>query len=702
MKNDSMLCGISSPGARTLNRTDRILLLLLLLVYSIVAFLNLGTTSFPVTVWKPDNLETAIVDLGSDRYVSEVWVNGNIAEGTLEFWDDDDNSVSYEQKYDDMFKWRAVDLSMQTQYLRLFSLEGDIALNEIAVFDQNGERIPATVYVQYAFDGSDRFPNQQKLLDEQNTVPKQSTYYNGMYFDEIYHARTAYEIVTDTNLFFEGRSVGVKDFSYVQANGFSIYEWTHPQLGKVLIALGIRLFGMTPFGWRFMGTLFGVGILAVLYLLAKRIFRRTDYAFLAAGLFAADCMHYTQTRIATIDVYALFFTLLMFLFMLDYIEINRTDAPFGKKLVPLGLAGLSFGLGAASKWTCFYSGAGLAVLFFGSFIMRCIDLVKERKRDKQNGMVKRIAINPIPALPVLYALGAAALFAFAKLSHPSDGFLYRWKYDLEWYELLTETWFWVPMLVLIALAIASAVLFSLRVKQRGFDLGWDEQLQTLVLCCVFFIVIPAVIYFACSYSFFLSENRNTLAEQLACLWDKQISMYRYHSGLDATHQCQSNWYQWPLAEKSVWFYAGYPDKTLISNISSTGNPAVWYVSAFGAVLMLVECCFRPALRKNRGYTLILVGILAGLLPWTLVSRCVFLYHYFSTIPFVMLAAIGLLYEYEQKYPHLKPVKWIWLGVSVLLFALMYPAISGLPCSWGYAGFIEHALALFGKVYYVGV
>ena len=569
------------------------------------------------------------------------------------------------------------------------------------MFDHEGNLIDAYVYVQEDEYGNDMFPSQQHLLDEQNTVPDSPSYLNGMYFDEIYHARTAYEVVRDTDLYFEGRSVGVKDFSYVQKNGYSIYEWTHPQLGKVLIALGIRLFGMNPFGWRFTGTLFGVLILWVLYILAKRLFKRTDFAMLSCGLMLFDCMHFSQTRIATIDVYALFFTLLMFLFMLDFLELNRTEAPFYKKLIPLGLSGLAFGLGAASKWTCLYSGAGLAVLFFGSFILRCCDIAKERKAKKQAGEnLPKVAVNPVPALPVLYTIGTVGLYLIASKGSWTNVTMQRIKYGMEWYDMFLSKWYCIPMLILTALSIASAFVYRKICKNRELDQRWNEQLQTLVLCCVFFILIPVVIYYSCSYSFYLSENRNTLHDQIRCLWEKQLSMYHYHAGLDATHPCQSAWYEWPLAEKSVWFYSGYPDGKL-SNISSTGNPAVWYVSAFGAVLMAVCWCFDRE-RRTTGMTVVFVGILAGLLPWALVTRCVFLYHYFSTLPFVMLAAIALLYGLEEKMPYLWPVKLIWLGSAALFFILMYPAISGTPCSYAYAGFIEHVLTLFGKVYYVDV
>lgn len=41
---------------------------------------------------------------------------------------------------------------------------------------------------------------------------------------------------------------------------------------------------------------------------------------MAIVLFAADFMHFAQTRIATIDVYITFFIILMYYFMYDYTQ----------------------------------------------------------------------------------------------------------------------------------------------------------------------------------------------------------------------------------------------------------------------------------------------------------------------------------------------------------------------------------------------
>ena len=708
---------IRTEDGRRMNKLDYIMLLILLAVYSLFAFLNLGNLRAPQTVWSADAGTTVIVDLGGERTVTNVRFYGSIAEGELSVYDESafidgyfrpyeaEPIFSYSQDYGDMYKWiPAVNeenpLSVQTRYLILYVESGRISMNEIAVI--SGDSIlPATVYQPQG--------GAEKLLDEQDAATLESSALSGMIFDEIYHARTAYEIAQNDNLYQNaGGEVAARD-------GYTIYEWTHPTLGKLFIALGIRMFGMTPFGWRFAGTLFGVFILAVLYVFGKRIFRRTDYAFITAALFSVDCMHFAQTRIATIDTYALFFTLLMFLFMGDYIAEDFEKRPYWKKLLALGLCGLSFGLGASSKWTCLYSGAGLAVLYFGDLIYNFVHiLIQRHKKPKEER--KKMPVNVLAYAPVVFVL-AVVLLHFAgtwivrsDYQHSVwDGTKYNTETDAAYgvdtiNKVFLQPWFYVTLICLTAVAIASAVVFRLMLRKRDdIDLTLNNLLMTPVWCCLFFIVIPIVLYVLTNYCYYIEQNSVTLSDKLEVLWRKQVSMYRYHSRLDATHLCQSTWYQWPLAQKSVWFDSGYPivdGEKWIYNICSTGNPAIWYVSAFGAVFAIVEWFKNRACRKNRAFAVVVAGILAGLLPWALVTRCVFLYHYFSTIPFMMLLTLLLLYYAEKKYPKTAWFKWAWLFVSVIVFLLMLPAISCIPAPYAYARFIENVLTPFGKVYYV--
>ena len=140
----------------------------------------------------------------------------------------------------------------------------------------------------------------------------------------------------------------------------------------------------------------------------------------------------------------------------------------------------------------------------------------------------------------------------------------------------------------------------------------------------------------------------------------------------------------------------------VSYIASTGNPIVWYVSAFGAIFAVVEWFKNRDCRRDRAFAIVIAGILAGLLPWMLVTRCVFLYHYFSTIPFMMIMTLLLFFYVEKKYPRTSWLKWAWLIAAAIVFLLMLPPASGIPTSKAYARFIEKVLNPFGKVYYVSI
>ncbi len=111
----------------------------------------------------------------------------------------------------------------------------------------------------------------ENLFDEVDKVDPAHTFRSGMIFDEIYHARTAYEYI----------------------HLMEPYEWTHPPLGKLFISLGILLFGMNPFGWRIIGTIVGAAMIPIMYMFGKKLFGGKFLAFCSAFLIMLDFMHFT-------------------------------------------------------------------------------------------------------------------------------------------------------------------------------------------------------------------------------------------------------------------------------------------------------------------------------------------------------------------------------------------------------------------------
>lgn len=349
-------CCLSYPRrSYSMTRADILPLAIITVLYSLVAFWGLGNNKGPESFCSfTERGRYVDVALTEGTLVSRISYYCGLHTGNyylqtsmdgVEFTD----VCVLKQDYADIFKWKEAPLeqSLEANYIRLIA-DDVLDLGELCIYDWAG----TPIYVGDLGFNEGAAP----LFDEQKLVPPSYSYMNSTYFDEIYHVRTAYEHLT----------------------GVYPYELSHPPLGKVIIGAGIDIFGLNPFGWRFMGVLFGVLMLPALYILLKSLFGSTAISACGTAIFAFDFMHYTQTRIATIDTYGVFFILLMFLFMYKWISFPREDpfAPRWKGTAYLFLSGLSFGLGAASKWTVIYGGAGLALIWLLYRLARGRELVK--------------------------------------------------------------------------------------------------------------------------------------------------------------------------------------------------------------------------------------------------------------------------------------------------------------------------------------
>lgn len=86
-------------------------------------------------------------------------------------------------------------LTLHGKYVRLNAEAAGLNLFEVAFRSPSGENLPAKV-IAHTGDRPDMLAEAQDptaLLDEQYTCVGEPGWYTGTYFDEIYHARTAYE-----------------------------------------------------------------------------------------------------------------------------------------------------------------------------------------------------------------------------------------------------------------------------------------------------------------------------------------------------------------------------------------------------------------------------------------------------------------------------------------------------------------------------
>lgn len=597
----------AKPSGR-MNKRDWLWMGVITAVYAVVAFVHLGSLQGPTTDWKPSSGgQSFYVDFGESKAIDSAFIFGGVGSGKykLEFGDTLGSwgqAVEIDHKSGNVFKWNKQQLdAIKARYVKFTVITQGFALHEMAFYAPGSDEPLPIASVNADEAGVSERGSVQALFDEQRLATNKPTFMNGAYFDEIYHARTAYEYI----------------------EGINAYENTHPPLGKLIIAIGIKLFGLNTFGWRVAGTVFGIAMLPLMYLFALRLFRKTGYAAIATGLFAADFMHFTQTRIATIDVYGVFFIMLMFYFMLRYRDTDFYNRPLRAALLPLCLSGLFFGIGAASKWIVLYGGAGLAIVLFMTLYERYRQYAAARK-----------------ALQARY--GGNASFGSGETADEPG---------IEGEEEVLRH------------AVAE---FPRRV--------W----LTLASCVVFFVVIPAIIY---ALSFIPVLNAKDEGYTLQGLIDEQVHMYEYHSELKATHPYASWWWEWPFMKRPVWYFSGRsimpPGE--VSTISALGNPVIWWSGIF-AVIMAIYLSLK---RRDKRFYIVWIAYLSQYVPWMLVPRVTFLYHYFAMVPFMILSIVYMMKLLDEKVPRWKPVRNLYIAAAVAMFVMFYPVISGMTAGQAY-------------------
>lgn len=456
------------------------------------------------------------------------------------------------------------------------------------------------------------------------------------YFDEVYYPRSAVEYLTWSPQ----------------------YEWTHPPLTKLLIALSMLLFGgvhsplgNTGYGWRLLNVVVGAALVYLLYVFAKRITGSSVFASIAAALLLFDGFHFTQSRIATPEITVAFFALLILYVFYRYwstVEETEADHPPARLLALIGVA-------------CIAAGAAAAF-----------------------GLAGGIAHQSQAAVLLLWAFVTLALYAvFRSLVRPRP---------------VALGWLW---LLGIACGLGAAAkwntLFDL-VLVCGFALGialLSRPRRRLPLDAFGAIVLSATIalYLASYIPFFLTNHPATFETRhdLSAMMDLQQQMFTYHDVTvthNAPHPYSSKWWEWPLLYQPVayWYHDFRPagrqndfNACCLGEILSLPNPLTWWFGLLSIPLLGVLAWYR----RNRAYLLLFAAYFAQWLPWIASPRMLFEYHFFPNDAIVMLAdtiALAWIWELARRSPeHRELAKWgigVFLALTVVMFVYFYPVLAG--------------------------
>lgn len=200
-------------------------------------------------------------------------------------------------------------------------------------------------------------------------------------FDETYYAKDAWSLA---NFGYVRNYVDGANDKILDGTTTGIWKddpamIVHPEVGKWIIALGEKAFGMDPFGWRVSAAVVGALMVLVMCRLARRVTGSTALGLVAGLLLSLDGLQFVLSRLALLDIFVAFFMLCavtclvidrdwyrakMARLVTESITSATAWGPVLRLLFRpwLVLGGISFGLAIGTKWTAIFPLAAFGVM----------------------------------------------------------------------------------------------------------------------------------------------------------------------------------------------------------------------------------------------------------------------------------------------------------------------------------------------------
>jgi hypothetical protein len=143
-------------------------------------------------------------------------------------------------------------------------------------------------------------------------------------------------------------------------------------------------------------------------------------------------------------------------------------------------------------------------------------------------------------------------------------------------------------------------------------------------------------------------------------------MYGYHNGLTSPHPASSPWWAWLFDLKPVWFYQDGLAGGTSAALYDAGNLAIWWMGV-PAMIFAAVMAFR---RRSLALALVTVGFAAQWIPWARIDRAAFQYHFYTALPFTIMA---LAYFMAELWHGASRVTWQLARLSGAIFVVL-PAV----------------------------
>jgi dolichyl-phosphate-mannose-protein mannosyltransferase len=140
-----------------------------------------------------------------------------------------------------------------------------------------------------------------------------------------------------------------------------MHSLAKPPLGKIIMAMGMKVAGDNAFGWRVASALSGSLTLVAVYLWVLVLLRDSRLAFTAAALTLFNNFLFVMSRVGMMDAFLVVFLMWS---LLAYTAAIALDLSTARRRVLIICSGVLMGLAGACKWNAIDSLAALLVVSF--------------------------------------------------------------------------------------------------------------------------------------------------------------------------------------------------------------------------------------------------------------------------------------------------------------------------------------------------
>lgn len=438
-------------------------------------------------------------------------------------------------------------------------------------------------------------------------------------FDETYYAKDGWSLLHHGYV-----QSYVDDANDQILAGRTDGQWTgdpsmivHPEVGKWLIALGEKAFGMDPFGWRVSAAVAGALMVLVMCRLVRRMTGSTLLGCTAGLLLSLDGLQFVLSRLALLDIFLALFTLMAVACVVNDRDWFRArlarevDVPVVSGWGPvrallwrpwLLAGGVCFGLAAGTKWTALYPLAafGLLVWLWSAGARRTFGV--------RWPVLRSAVVDGLPAFGYLVVVGLVVYVA------TWTGWLVHAD---EYEEHLSNTQY-------STFESGHCEGDSLTVDDTDPDGRWPTATE------------PD------------ARGLGEVSQSLRSLWSYHRDVWVFHTHFlnCSSHDYQSQPSGWLLLNRPVGVAAdtgiepgtrgcdAAEGSTCLRQVLLIGTPTIWW----GGILALLFAVVAWVGGRDWRFGVAVVGTASTWLPWLFFDdRPIFLFYAVVTLPFVVLA-----------------------------------------------------------------